>query len=210
MLEPRSCFQWAVSIFYLCSETVNRYLPHATFSHAQSLQNTDDMRSMTQDSCLSCVSIISHSSTRHVSSAPHATLNTSTSSLPPTSLVLLSFSEPRLVVYATTFPLKIWRDGTSTVLHFPTGSEPRTIEINRILVNPQNRIINDRDYIEEIGLKPLSYSQSLIQLSLRFGRKALHTNSDLEDEQIRKMLASPLYSRERDEYEEQARACHSE
>ena len=36
--KPRSCFQWAVSIFYLCSETVNRYLPHATFSHAQSLQ----------------------------------------------------------------------------------------------------------------------------------------------------------------------------
>ena len=36
------------------------------------------------------------------------------------------------------------------------------VELNRILVNPQNQTIDDQDDIEEIGVKPLSYSRSLI------------------------------------------------
>ena len=42
------------------------------------------------------------------------------------------------------------------------------------------------------------------------GQTTTPPDSDLEDEQKRKMLASPLYLREREENEGQARACHSE
>ena len=77
----------------------------------------------------------------------------------------------------------------------------------RILVNPQNQIIDEQDNIEEIGFKPLSYSQSLIHSAYDSAESiATPPDSDLEDEQLRKMLASPLYIREREESEGQARA----
>ena len=55
------------------------------------------------------------------------------------------------------------RDGTSTEFHSSTGFDPKRIQLNRILVNPQNQIIDDQDDIEEIDVKPVSYSQSQIR-----------------------------------------------
>ena len=101
------------------------------------------------------------------------------------------------------------QDGTSTEFHSSTGHEPKRIELNRILVKPQNQIIDDQDDIEEIGVKPLSYSQSLVH-SAYDSTESIATPSDFEDEQLRKMLASPLKIREREENERQARAYHSE
>ena len=77
--------------------------------------------------------------------------------------------------------------------------------LNRILVKPLNQIIDDQDDREEIGVKPLFYSQSAYDSA---GSIATPPDSDLEDEQLRKMLASPLYIQQRDEG--QTRASHSE
>ena len=142
--------------------------------------------------------------------ALHGTLNTSTSSLPPTSLVLLSSSSPNPDLLSTHPFIHCEdprHDGTSTEFHSQTGCEPKRIELNRILVNPQNQIIDDQDDIEEIGVKPLSYSESLIHSAYDI---ATPPDSNLEDEQLRQMLASPLYKRKREENEGQARAYHSE
>ena len=84
---------------------------------------------------------------------------------------------------------------------------PKRIELNRILVKPQNQIIDDQDDIEKIGVKQLSCSQSVYDSA---ESSATPPDSDLEDEQLRKMLASLLYIRERKENEGQARAYHSE
>ena len=87
---------------------------------------------------------------------------------------------------------------------------PKRIELNRILVKSQNQKIDDQDDIEEIGAIPLSYSQSLIHLAYDSAQSiTTPPGSDLEDEQLRKMLASPLYVHEREENEGQTRACHS-
>ena len=59
----------------------------------------------------------------------------------------------------------------------------------------------DQDDIEEIGVKPAYDSAESITTP---------PDSDLEDEQLLEMLVSPLYLREREENEGQARACHSE
>ena len=97
----------------------------------------------------------------------------------------------------------------STSLLVSTGYEPKRIELNRILVKPQNHIIDDQDDLEEIGVKPLSYSQSLAHSAYDSAESiATLPDLDLEDEQLRKMLASPLCIRERGENEGQARACH--
>ena len=100
--------------------------------------------------------------------ALHSTLNTSTSSLSlsPTSPVLRSSSSPNPDLWSK-HPFvhredPRW-DGTSTEFHSSTPLPSLLrIELNRILVNPQNQIIDDQDDIEEIGVKPLSYSQSLV------------------------------------------------
>ena len=58
---------------------------------------------------------------------------------------------------------------------------------------------------EEIGVKPLSYSQSLIRSAYGSAESIATTpDSDLEDEQSRKMLASPLYIWRREENKGQA------
>ena len=100
------------------------------------------------------------------------------------------------------------RIGTSTELHSSTGCEPKRIELNRILVNPQNQTIDDQDDIEEIGVKPLSHSQSLIH-SADDSAESIATphDSDFEDEQLRKMLASPL--RNERKMKDKTRAYHS-
>ena len=53
-------------------------------------------------------------------------------------------------------------DSTSTEFHTFTSYEPKTIELNKILVKPQSQITDDPDDTEEIGVKLLSYSQSLV------------------------------------------------
>ena len=100
--------------------------------------------------------------------APHSTLNTILSlslSLSSTSPVLLSSSSPNPDLLSA-HPIIHWedprQDGTCTEFHSSTGCEPKRIELDKILVNPQNQIIDDQDDIEEIGVKPLSCSQSLV------------------------------------------------
>ena len=144
----------------------------------------------------------------------HATLSTSSPSLSSTSLGLLSSSSPNPDLLST-YPLihceDPLQDGTSTEYPSSTGYEPKRIELNRILVKPQNQLIDDQDDIEEIGVKKLSNSQSLVHSAYDSAEGiAAPPHSDLEDEQLRKMLASPLCVREREENEGQARAYHSE
>ena len=146
--------------------------------------------------------------------ALHSTPNTSRSSLSPTSPVLLSSSPPNPDLLST-YPLVHFddprRDGTSTEFHSSTGYEPERIELNRILVNPQNQIIVDQDDIEALGVKPLSHSQSLIHSAYDSAESiATPPDSDLEDEQLRKMLASLVFFQERKENEGQTRAYYSE
>ena len=122
--------------------------------------------------------------------APHSILNTSTSSLSPASPVLLSSSSPTQGLLSTHPFIHCKdprRDGTSTEFHSSTGYEPKWIELNRILVYPQNQIIDQQPIIDTF--------------SLRFG---------LEDEHLRKMQASPLNMPKREENEGPARAYQSE
>ena len=77
--------------------------------------------------------------------------------------------------------------------------------------DPRKQRIDDQVDIEEIGVKPLSWSQSLIHSAYGSAESiATAPDLDLEDEQSRMMLASPLKIREREENEGQARAYHSE
>ena len=121
----------------------------------------------------------------------HATLSTSSPSLSSTSPVLLSSSSPNPDLLST-YPIihceDPRQDGTCTEYSSSTGYEPKRIELNRVLVKPQNQIIDDQDDIEEIGVKKLSYGQSVYD---SVESMATPPESDLEDEQFRKMLASP-------------------
>ena len=94
----------------------------------------------------------------------HATLSTSSPSLTSTSpvFVVVFLSEPRPVVHVSNYSLR----RSTARWHFngipsSTGYEPKRIELNRILVKPQNQVIDDQDDIEEIGVKKLSYSESV-------------------------------------------------
>ena len=72
------------------------------------------------------------------------------------------------------------------ILCASTGYEPKRIELNRTLFNPQNQIIDDPHDLEEIGVKPLSYSQSLTHSAYDSAESiATPPDSDLEDEQLR-------------------------
>ena len=62
----RECFRWKATGQCSCRRM---HLPHATFSHAQSLHSTDDMCAWLKFVLLTtCALGSSHSSTRHVSS----------------------------------------------------------------------------------------------------------------------------------------------
>ena len=143
------------------------HLPHDTFSHAQSLHSTDDMCAWLKGTRLktNCVPKTFTHPRAMFHFTPHSTLNTSTSSLSLISHVLLSSSSPNPDLLSTHPFIHCEdprQDGTSTEFHSTTGCEPKRIELNRILANPQNQIIDDQDDTEESGVKPLSYSQSLI------------------------------------------------
>ena len=120
------------------------------------------------------------------------TLSISSPSLFSTSPVLLSSSSPnpdQLSTYPIIHCDDPRQDGTSTEYHSSTSHEPKRIELNSILVKPQNQTVDDQDDVEEIGVKPLSYSQSWIH-SAYYSAESIATppDLDLEDEQFRKML----------------------
>ena len=116
-----------------------------------------------------------------------------TSSLSPTSLVLLSSSSRR------------------STAGWYTGYEPIRIELDRNLVNPQNQTSDDQDDMEQIGVKQSSYCKSLTHSTFDSAESiGIPLDSDFEDEQKRRMLASPSKIQEREENDGQARAYHSE
>ena len=190
------------------------HLPHATFSHVQSLHRSRSANARVHWLKFElCLPKIGHSSTRHVSPcASQHTEHQHKFSLSPTSPVLLSSSSPNpdlLSAHPFIHCEDPRQDGTSTEFHSSTGYEPKRTELNTIVVNPQNQTTDDQDDIEEIGVKPLSYSQSLIRSAYDSAESiAAPPDSDLEDEQLRKMLASPLYIREREENQGQVGAYH--
>ena len=86
------------------------------------------------------------------------------------------------------------QDGTSTEFHSSTGYEPSS---TGFWSNHKIKLIDDQDDIEESGVKPLSYNQSLIYSAYDSAESIATPDLDLEDEQSRKMPAFPLYLRER-------------
>ena len=67
----------------------------------------------------------------------------------------------------------------------------------------QNPITEDMDESGKIGVKSMSYNQS--QIHSDYDSAESIADSDLEDGQLRKMLASPLYIREREENSDSSR-----
>ena len=98
------------------------HLPHATFSHAQSLHSTDDMSSLAQGAWGLSRRIVCQNTFAHprvmFPLAPHSTLNTSTSSLSPSlsCATVVLFSKPRPVVHAAIYPL--WRSTAGWYLYW--------------------------------------------------------------------------------------------
>ena len=126
----------------------------------------------------------------------HATLSTSSQALSSTSPVLFSSTSPTPALLSTHPKIHCEdprQDGTSAEYQPLTGYEPKRIELNRTLFNLSNQEIDDHDDIGEIGVKPMLYSQSLIHSAYDSAESIATTpDSDLEDEQFREMLASPL------------------
>ena len=189
-------------------------LPHATFSHAQSLHRTDDMCSLAQAqeaqgsirvACQNRSFI--HASCFFLRLTVHWTPAQVLSHLP-----LLCFCRPLLRsqtccprIHLSTVKIHCWmvllRNSTSQV---KKAQEDRAQENSGQTTNQK---IDDQDDIEEIGVKPLFYCQSAYDSA---GSIATPPDSDLEDEQLRQMLSSPLKLQEWKENEGQARAYHSE
>ena len=182
----------SLAIDLVCTQI---HLPHATFPHAQSSHSAHSTfitcSSLAQGQGLSAQNTISHP--RMINHfAPHLTRNTSTRSFSPSSPLSLSSSTPRpdLLSPTPSIHCKDPRKGGSFPEHLSsTRYEPKRIELNRILVKPQNQGIDDQEDIEEIGVKPLIHSAYDSAESI-----ATPPDSDLEDEQLRMMLASPLYT----------------
>ena len=146
-------------------------------------------------------------------SLPHLTLTTSTSSLSPTSPILQSSSptHPSLLFHDP----KIHCDDSrrscgSSDLQSPTSCEPQRIELDKNLeVEHQDQtrvrimgddcespITEDMDEFGKIGVEPLSHNQLLIHSDYDSAESI--ADSDLEDGQLRKMLASPVCIQERE------------
>ena len=103
------------------------------------------------------------------------------------------------------------QDVTSTEFHSSTGYEPKKDRAQQDSGQTQHQIIDDQDDIEETGVKQLSCSESLVHSACDSAESiATPPDSDLEDEQLRKMLSTPLKIREREENEGQTQAYHSE
>ena len=146
-------------------------------------------------------------------SLPHLTLTTSTSSLSPTSPILQSSSSehPSLLSHDPHIHCDDSRRGCgSSDLQSRKSYEPRRIELDRNLEvehqdqtrdrimgdDYQSAITEDMDEFGKIGVKSFSYNQSLIHSDNDIAEGI--ADSELEDGQLRKMLASPLYIQERE------------
>ena len=128
------------------------HLPHATFSHEQSLHSTDDM-------CAWLKFELRPKRGFHPRVMFH---------FAPHSVEFVDLSDSRPVVHASIYPRKIHgrmalpRNSTLPQVMSPKGSSS-----TGPCFNLSNQRIDDHDGIEEIGVKPLSYSQSLIHSTIR-------------------------------------------
>ena len=85
-----------------------------------------------------------------------------------------------------------------------------------------NRIAEDRDYrhftedgqfteLEDLPVRPLSHHQSIIATTYDSAESiATPPDSDLDDEQLRALVASPLYQQEREASAERSQVYHCE
>ena len=128
------------------------HLPHASFSHVQSLHrshSTDDMCAWLKGPNQLKTNCVPKTFTHprvmfHL--APHSTLNTSTSSLSRTSPVLHSSTSPTpglLSTHPFTHCKDPRQDGTSTEYQPLTDYEPTKIELNRTLFKQSNLEMDD-------------------------------------------------------------------
>ena len=101
--------------------------------------------------------------------------------------------------------------GASAELPPPTGYEPNGIVDNQIVDNQENRHLTEDDQIIEDRVKSLSYNQSFLP-STHDSAESIATppESDFDDEQLRALLASPLYLQERGASAERSQGYHSE
>ena len=94
-----------------------------------------------------------------------------------------------------------------------TGYEPNSIVDNQIINEQEDITFTEDNQITEIGghVKSLSYNQSLLS-STQDSIESIATpqEADLDDEQLRTLLASPLYPQERGASAERSQVYHSE
>ena len=154
------------------------------FTRTVTAQITQHQCTCTLAQFLSCVPKTGHYPRVIFHLAPHSTLNTSTNSLSPSSPVLLSSSSPKPYLLSTHQFIDFEdprQDGTSTEFHSSTGYEPKKGSSSTGFW--QNQTIDDQDDTEEIGVQPLSCSQSLTHSGYDTAESiATPPDSDLEDE----------------------------
>ena len=136
-------------------------------------------------------------------SLPHLTLTTSTSSLSPTSSILQSSSSTRPSLLSHDPCIHCddsQRSCGSSDLQSHTSYEPKRIELDRNLEvdnqdqtheiimgdDYQSSITEDMNEFGKIGVKSLSYNQSLMHSDYDSAESI--ADLELEDEQLRKML----------------------
>ena len=94
-----------------------------------------------------------------------------------------------------------------------TGYEPNSIVDNQIINEQEDITCTEDNQITEIGghVKSLSYNQSLLS-STQDSIESIATpqEADMDDEQLRTLLASPLYPQERGASAERSQVYHSE
>ena len=129
------------------------HLPHATFSHEQSLHSTDDMCAWLK---FELRPKRGFSSTRHVSLCASQVLNSSTS---PTPDLLFTHPFTHERIHGR---MALPRNSTLPQVMSPKGSSS-----TGPCFNLSNQRFDCHDGIEEIGVKQLSYSQSLIHSTIR-------------------------------------------
>ena len=140
-------------------------------------------------------------------SLPHLTLTTSTRALSLTSPVFPSFppSHPSPVVHDPYLPCEDPRQGGgSTQIPSPTGYDPKVIELEDL--EPRRIELGDyyqnplAEHMEEFG-KVGGETSYLLQSQMHSECDSAESiaDSDLEDGELRNMLASPLFLRERED-----------
>ena len=152
-----------------------------------------------------CASQNIHTSSLRATS--HALTHFTPSTCTPSSPVLV----PRCLIHCED-PLPP-QGGASAELPPPTGHETNRIVDNQIVANQENRHLTEDDQITELEdrVKSLSYNQSFLP-STHDSAESIATppESDFDDEQLRALLASPLYLQERGASAERSQVYRSE